>query len=137
MYEVHLYIVTDSASTSKYKRKYKFILECQRKFGGLEKMEIEGEAEEKYNGIVLEALSKALSRMNQSCKLHIHTENRWVLNMFDYNLSKWAAAEFRNSKGEPVDERWETIWRLTRGHLVETHKGEHKYSVKKGDKKKK
>lgn len=131
MYEVHLYIVTDSASTRKSKKKYKYILECQRKTGGVGTVEGQAEIEDTYNGAILSAISRALGRINQSCRLQIHTENEFILNMFDFYLPKWAAAGFRNSKGKTVDERWETIWKLTRGHLVETVPGKHKYSEEK------
>ena len=53
-----------------------------------------------YHEATLRSLSDALDRLNQSCEVHIHTEDRFVLNMLDTQLEKWAGNNYLNAKGE-------------------------------------
>ena len=49
-----------------------------------------GKIEGTYHQAVLTALIEALERFRESCEVHVHTENEFILNMIDMNLEKWA-----------------------------------------------
>lgn len=75
-------------------------------------------------------MSDALDRLNQSCEVHIHTEDRFVLNMLDTQLEKWAGNNYLNAKGETIKhaELWEEVYVRTRRQLIVAEEGRHSYS---------
>ena len=89
-----------------------------------------GEIEGTLHQTTLTAINKAMKRLNQSCTVHIYTEDRFICNMFALNIDKWAANDWQTSKNSEVENReeWEEFWKLTRGQLVRMIPGEHQYS---------
>lgn len=129
MFEVHIYIGTDSASTRKSKRSYGYVLECMKN-GEPRTVQGFGETESTYHETNLIAINEALRRLNQSCEVHIHTEDHFILNMIEHNLEKWVASDFRTSKGRPVEseEHWRRLWELSQKQLILSECGKHSYS---------
>lgn len=83
-----------------------------------------------YHEATLRSLSDALDRLNQSCEVHIHTEDRFVLNMLGTQLEKWAGNNYLNARGEPIKhaELWEEVYVRTRGQLIVAEEGRRSYS---------
>lgn len=121
MYEIHIYISVDSANTRKSKKSYQYRMTWKK-----EVREGAGEIEGTLHEATLQALVEAMRRINQSCKIHIHSGDRYVLNMIDSQLDRWAGNGFRTARGEPVQSKglWEELWRLTKGQLIIAEKGE-------------
>lgn len=130
MHEVHIYIETNSASPRVTEKKYGYVLECQMPYSGKQTREGFGQITGTYHQATLEAMGEALERINQSCEVHIHTPDEFVLNMMQNNLETWAGSGFLNSKGKPVanQEAWMQLWPLVRKHLVKPRSGKHSYS---------
>lgn len=130
MWKVSIYIQTDSTSPRTLDRSYAYIIECEKKSGKLHRAEGTGEITGTLHQATLTAIGEAMERLNQSCTVHIYTEDRFVSNMFSSNIDKWAGNGWRTSKGSEVENRveWETFWKLTRGQLVRMVPGKHKYS---------
>lgn len=129
MIETHIYIETDSISSKTTEKQYGYVLECKIA-GEIKTREGFGKVNGTYHNAVLTAMVEALGRFNQSCEIYIHTENKFVLNMLELNLVKWAGNEFLTSKGKPVtnQEEWMRIWNLSTKHLILTEPGSHIYS---------
>lgn len=130
MWEVNIYVQTDSTSPRTLERSYVYIIECERKSGKLHKVEGGGKITGTLHQATLTVINKALKRLNQSCTVHIYTEDRFICNMFVSNIDKWAANDWKTSKNSEVENReeWEMFWKLTRGQLVRMIPGKHKYS---------
>lgn len=129
MYEVEIYITTDSVSPRECERKYGYVLECQKNGNALTR-EGFGKITGTWNKATLKAITEAMERVNQSCQLTIHTENEYVLNMMDHNLSKWAGNGFATSRGKPVTNReeWIQLWEHAKKHIIRTAPGRHSYT---------
>lgn len=128
MFEVHIYVTQDSANTRKSKRSYGYVLECAIR-GETRTVEGFGQTESTYHETNLIAINQALKRLNQSCEVHIHTEDRFVLNMLQNNLDRWAGNDFKTTKGKPVEseEQWRTLWEEKKKHQITTEHGTHQY----------
>lgn len=129
MQRVDIYIETDNTSPRAMPRKYGYVLECEL-HGRTVTREGFGQTEGTYNQSVLTALAAALERLREPCEIHIHSNNRFILNMVDNNLGKWAAGGFVNGKGDPIAnrEQWEKVWSLLKGLTTVTEHGSHAYS---------
>lgn len=129
MQVVNIYIATDRANTCKYKRCYGYVLECIW-HGELKTAEGFGETESTWHETNLIAINEAMGRINQSCEVHIHTEDTYILNMIEHNLERWAANDFRTAKNKPVEskEHWRRFWELQREQLIICECGKHSYS---------
>lgn len=128
MYEVDIYIQTDSISPRTLNRCYAYIIECQKKSGKLHRVEGTGEIEATLHQATLTAINEAMERLNRSCTVHIYTEDRFVCNMFASNIDKWAGNGWKTSKGSEIEnqDEWKKLWKLTRGQLVRMIPGPHK-----------
>ena len=130
MYEVHIYIETDSTSPRRMERWYGYVLEYETKTGrpitreGFEK--ITGT----YHQATLQAINSALYRLTKDCELYIHTPDEFVVDMVENNLETWAKCGFINRRGQPVanHEEWIEYWEKTQKHFVFTLFGRHPYS---------
>ncbi len=129
MYKVDIYLAQSTASLSKDERWHGYVVACIK--NGEEKtVNGFGHIFGTYHEATLRSLSDALDRLNQSCEVHIHTEDRFVLNMLGAQLEKWAGNNYLNAKGEPIKhaELWEEVYVRTRGQLIVAEEGRHSYS---------
>ena len=129
MKRVNIYINISPASIRKSKKRYGFVLECVINDFPYTKDQF-GEVEDTYNGAVLKVINSALRRMNQSCEVHVYTDNTYILGMIEKNLDMWAGNGFVTSKGEPLknQEEWRNMWSLSMKHLLVPVPGKHPFS---------
>ena len=129
MKRVNIYINISPASIRKSKKRYGFVLECVINDFPYTKDQF-GEVEDTYNGAVLKVINSALRRMNQSCEVHVYTDNTYILGMIEKNLDMWAGNGFVTSKGEPLknQEEWRNMWSLSMKHLLVPEPGKHPFS---------
>lgn len=127
--EVHIYITVDSASTKVTEKWFGYVLECTVT-GQIYTKEGFDKIEGTYNQTVLSALVKSMNCLKKSCEVHVHTEDKFILNMLEYNLEKWAEMDFVTSRGKPVanQNEWKRIWKLSQEHLIISEPGRHGYS---------
>lgn len=130
MWDVSIYIQTDSMCPKELKRCYGYLIECTTKKGKLHRREETGEMKGTLHKTTLTAINEAMKRLNQSCTVHIYMKDGFICNMFVSNIDKWAANDWQTSKNNEVENReeWEELWKLTRGQLVRMIPGKHKYS---------
>ena len=130
MFEVHLYIETDSTSPKTTQKQYGYVLECRTGAGNLCTREGFGSLYGTYHCAILWGIITAMSRLNQPCEVHIYTKDDFITGMIERNLEHWAAAGFRTAKGKPVANReeWERIWTMAQEHLLFAEPGVHAYS---------
>lgn len=129
MKRADVFLKTDSVSPKKAEKWYGYVLEYKAD-GETKTREGFGKIEGTYHQAVLTALIEALERFRESCEVHVHTENEFILNMIDMNLEKWAGNEFQTSRGKPVANReeWIEVWRLSNKQLLITEHGDHEYA---------
>lgn len=129
MKRADVFLKTDSVSPKKAEKWYGYVLEYKAD-GETKTREGFGKIEGTYHQAVLTALIEALERFRESCEVHVHTENEFILNMIDTNLKKWAGNEFQNSRGKPVanQEEWMEVWGLSNKQLLITEHGDHEYA---------
>lgn len=129
MFEVHIYITQSSGNTRKSKRSYGYVLECMLK-GEPRTVEGFGKVESTFHETNLIAINEALARLNQSCEVHIHTEDKFVLNMMEHNLDRWAVNDFKTSKDKPVEseKHWRRFWDLQKKQMIIPEHGPHSYN---------
>lgn len=129
MKRVNIYIGINPASTRKSKKRYGFVLECVIDDFPHTRDQF-GEVEDTYNGAVLQAINAALRRMKQPCEIHIHTENKYILNMIETNLDLWVGNGFTNSKGNPLEnqEEWKMLWQQSVKHMLISEPGRHPFT---------
>lgn len=129
MKRADVFLKTDSVSPKKAEKWYGYVLEYKAD-GETKTREGFGKIEGTYHQAVLTALIEALERFRESCEVHVHTENEFILNMIDTNLKKWAGNEFQNSRGKPVanQEEWIEVWGLSNKQLLITEHGDHEYA---------
>ena len=126
MQTVHIYLSIDSLNPKKTEKTWGYVLECESKPGvirngfGVERCT--------YNQGVIQALLKAFGRINQTCEVHIHTENQYVLNAFINYLPDWVVHNFVNKKGQQVAEEWQGLYLHRNRHLFVPEPGRHIYS---------
>ena len=129
MYKVDIYLAQSTASLSKDERWNGYVVACIK--NGEEKtVNGFGHIFGTYHEATLRSLSDALDRLNQSCEVHIHTEDRFVLNMLGAQLEKWAGNNYLNARGEPIKhaELWEEVYERIQGQEIHTEEGRHSYS---------
>lgn len=75
------------------------------------------------------ALAETLERIHEPCKVTIHGQNRFALNMLQNRLEEWASDNFI-SNGKPVlnKEEWEAVWKEVQKHEITAEIGKHAYS---------
>lgn len=126
MYVVHIYAEVDNAILKKAERMIGYVLECEGK-----ERTVEGfcRIDATYHAATLSALCLALSRINQSCEVHIHTQNTYIANVFKNSLPGWAANDFQGKAGKLVrnDELWRKLWMYCQKHMIVMEPGLHPY----------
>lgn len=83
-----------------------------------------------YNGAILETVNKALSRIKTGSEVHLHTANKTILDMIEFQVDDMAERGFIRKDGEPVKNRseWESYWNLTRNILIIPESGNHTFA---------
>ena len=74
MFRVDIYTAVKS-SNSKTMGKYGFVCTCAKKSGGIGKIQDTGHLKGTRHETEVKAITEALSRLNQSCEVHIHCED--------------------------------------------------------------
>lgn len=130
MFRVDIYTAVKSSSNSKTMGKYGFACTCVKKSGEVGKIQDTGQMKGTRHETEVKAITEALSRLNQSCEVHIHCEDTFVVNMIDYRIHEWAGNDFRKTNGKPIAnaDGWQNLWKKIQGHLIRTEKGQHDYS---------
>ncbi|MFR6139979.1 MAG: hypothetical protein ACLUIY_09235 [Dorea longicatena] len=101
MFRVDIYTTVKSSSNSKTLGKYGFICTCVKKSGEVGKIRDTGQIKGTRHETEVKVITEALSRLNQSCEVHIHCEDTFVVNMIDYHISGWVGNDFR----KPMEHR--------------------------------
>lgn len=73
------------------------------------------------NGIILEALEKALGRLNTACEVTVYEDSKYIANVFDFNyMARWQANDYRNAKGGKIvdADKWRGIAQLSSMHVI-------------------
>lgn len=112
MWKVDIYLETDSTFQGKRERKCGYVLSTM--VGNEEKTkENFGISNGTYHQSVLMALIEALSRMNVSSEICVHTQDSYVASRL-LKLEEMAGEGWRDSKGELIKNaaEWEQVYRL-------------------------
>lgn len=83
-----------------------------------------------YNEAILSAFNEALERMTEKCEIHLHTQNKFLLNMIGSpTQALWEKSGFRNSKGKEIAnaDLWKEFAKVADGHQITTEEGIHSY----------
>lgn len=121
MWKVDIYLETDSTFQGKRERKCGYVLSTM--VGNEEKTkENFGISNGTYHQSVLMALIEALSRMNVSSEICVHTQDSYVASRL-LKLEEMAGEGWRDSKGELIKNaaEWEQVYRLIHA-FPEAHK---------------
>jgi len=85
--------------------------------------EISGaEASTTNNRMELTAAVEALSRLKEPCRVKLHSDSAYLVNGLQQGwLDRWVRTGWRNSRGQPVENRdlWERLHALLNIHEVE------------------
>lgn len=121
MWKVDIYLETDSTFQGKRERKCGYVLSTM--VGNEEKTkENFGISNGTYHQSILMALIEALSRMNVSSEICVHTQDSYVASRL-LKLEEMAGEGWRDSKGELIKNaaEWEQVYRLIHA-FPEAHK---------------
>lgn len=79
--------------------------------------------------MILQTLIDALQRINQSCEIHVHTQNDFVLGSLVSNLPGWASNSYKSQKGTLIKncQEWKKLWELVKKQLIIKEPGMHSY----------
>lgn len=123
---VHIYLGIDSKHPRRTEKTWAYVLECESRPGVIRNgFQIE---ECTHNQGVLRSLIRAFERINQTCEIHIHTENQYILNALMNYLDGWIGKDFRNQKGRQVSEEWMEVYHHKIKHIIVPEPGRHMYS---------
>lgn len=130
MFRVDIYTAVKSSSNSKTLGKYGYKIVFIRKTGKPETREETLQSIGTRHELEVKAITEALSRLNQSCEVHVHCEDTFVVNMIDYRIHGWAGNDFRKANGKSIAnaDGWRVLWKKMQGHLIRMEKGRHSYS---------
>lgn len=133
MWKVDIYLETDSTFQGKRERKCGYVLSTMA--GNEEKTkENFGISKGTYHQSVLIALIEALSRMNVSSEICVHTQDSYVASRL-LKLEEMAGEGWRDSKGELIKNaaEWEQVYRLIHAfpeaHKMTARSEKHSYST--------
>lgn len=127
--QVDLYIETDGKGPKTESGWYGYVLE----YMGKTLHTVEGFRFAHGTALQLQllAICDGLGRLNRSCKLNIHSSNKFIMTALEKYINLWIANDWITAKGEPVkfSALWETIHEELIKHQVtwETQKT-HEYS---------
>lgn len=125
MYRIEMYLEIGLESLQSTENQYGYVLVC-----GEDTTSGFGERTGTKNQVTLSAMIEALKRINQSCEIHIHTSNDYVVGMMNNCIDNWICNGYTTSKGKEIAnvDEWQQVTRLTRLHLVKMEKGIHEYT---------
>ena len=133
MWKVDIYLETDSTFQGKRERKCGYVLATM--VNGEEKTkENFGKSNGTYHQSVLVTLAEALSRMNVSSEICVHTQDGYVASRIP-KLEEMAGEGWRDGKGELIKNavEWEQIYRLVHAfpdpHKMAARSEKHSYST--------
>lgn len=129
MQEVHVYIYAEGVPMKESEKWFGYVLECKAS-GRSVTREGFGKTNATGHGAVLAAAIQAMGRLNQSCEVHLHTEDEFVLHMLENRLDVWAGNGFLTSRGKAVANQgeWMELWGLSQKQLILSEPGGHAYS---------
>lgn len=129
MYVVHIYAETDSTAPKSQERMAGYVLECITSSGKTATREYFEKKTGTYHAVILRTLIDAMSRINQSCEIHVHTQNDFILESLVSNLPGWASNDYRSQKGTMIKncQEWQKLWELVKKQLIVKAPGMHSY----------
>ena len=122
-YSLEGYITTTARGPACQTAQYGWVLEYVDSRGDLRTKEGFGEARGTKNAINIKALGDMLSHLRRPCRVHIHTDCRYLESVFKNNwLPSWAEKSWKNSTGQEVKNKdgWEVVWELATAHELTT-----------------
>lgn len=129
MWQVNMYLETDSTCQHSKKRHSGVVLEYRKKDGNPVTRELYFTREATYNQTVLQDIIEGLEQLKTGCEICIYTENRYIASGIG-RLPDMAAADFRNAKGQPLKNReeWKLLYSLAGEHRILARTEKHSYS---------
>lgn len=129
MYVVHIYAETDSTAPKSQERIAGYVLECTTASGHIVTKEHFEKKTGTYHAVILRTLIDAMERINQSCEIHVHTQNDFILESLVSNLPGWASNGYRAQRGTLIKncQEWQRLWELVKKQLVIKDPGTHQY----------
>ena len=129
MHVVHIYAERDSMAPRTQERMAGYVLECVTSSG---KTVTRVNFEKKtgtYHAVILLTLIDAMKRINQSCEIHVHTQNDFILESLVSNLPGWASNGYKSQKGTLIKncQEWQQLWELVKKQLIIKEPGMHAY----------
>lgn len=129
MHVVHIYAETDNTAPKSQERMSGYVLECTTSSGRTVTREHFEKKQGTYHAVILQTLIDAMERINQSCEVHVHTQNDFVLENLVSNLPGWASNGYKSRKGTLIKncQEWQMLWELVKKQLVVKEPGMHSY----------
>lgn len=131
MFEVNIYIETDSNGVRKMYRGYGAIVEFILKDGSPETRDIYGCQEATGNQINLIALNDALQILTKPCDVTIYMNNQYVSGSISTGRAEgWKNNGWQTIKGEYIanKEEWQQVMKLVNRHNIRfAKKDRHEY----------
>lgn len=129
MYVVHIYVEADSVAPKSKDRMAGYVLECITSSGKTVTREHFEKKTGTYHAVILQTLIAAMHRINQSCEIHVHTQNDFILENLVSNLPGWASNGYKSRKGTLIKncQEWQQLWELVKKQLIVKEPGMHSY----------
>lgn len=127
MHVVHIYAETDSMAPRTQERMAGYVLECVTSSGKTVTREHFEKKTGTYHAVILQTLIDAVHRINQSCEIHVHTQNDFILENLVSNLPGWASNGYKSRKGTLIKncQEWQQLWELVKKQLIVKEPGMH------------
>ncbi|MFW5675791.1 MAG: RNase H family protein [Acetivibrio ethanolgignens] len=122
MKQVNIYIDTGIKGPRRQKGACGYVLECQTAKGPATLTQIKQAESMTQHQAELYTLLTALTHIKEPCDLVIYTDSAYLAGTWKQNWpEKWAAAGWKNSRGEEVGNRqeWEEMLNLLNGRSVD------------------
>lgn len=121
MHKVDVWVWTDNRTPQESLKGYAYSIEMERA-GKFIRKGGEGEICATWNRATLIAIAEALERFSGKAEVIIHSENFFVMNMFEHHLPTWEQEGFLRRDGKDVANRteWERIAKKKQLLQIET-----------------
>lgn len=129
MHSVNIYIHVDTTQMKESQKWFGYVLECMAAGQPVTRTGF-GKVYATFHGAVLTAMIQAMERLNQTCEVHLHTEDEFVLHMLENRLDVWAGNGFVTAKGRAVANQteWMMLRSLSQRQLILCKPGSHAYT---------